>query len=859
MKENVLAEILEWSKALPEWQRDALRRVFVTGSTTADDVRELAELCKAAHGLSSAKAADPLTENHMQIPGPSAGPVTLAALTHVAGVNALAPNQTITFGPQLTIVYGNNGAGKSGYTRVLKAACRARAAEAILGNVVSSGVPLKAKANIRFVVGSAETAYPWEATAPREPSLGAVSVFDSLSAPVYLKDKTDVAFRPFGLDVFDRLSTACNDVRARLDGERQQLAAVPSAVITLSEGTKARALVDGLTALTNVEDVNKFAELSQEELGRLKTLQELELDARATDPKRRSRELGQRSARLIASTEHLEAIYSAFSSPSIEKVRRLSGEVAGARKALAELRTATLSGDLLVGTGEPVWKALWDAAIAFASATSGPPVFPALAQGSRCPLCQEILPPDAKARIKHLAEFAASRVQVTLTSAEAGLETAMAALRLSVDRADVTLAIDELAADDPQLAERVREAMSVAAQVQLGLSVSVTTKVPALPASPATALRRVAEGYTERAKQLSSEGSAMTAAQTAELKELVARQNLATQLEQVKDTIERKKRLAVYGQCIAEASTTGITRKSTALTKQLVTDKLRAAFQGELASLQFTHVSVEIRAAGGSRGTFYHQLVFANAPTVSVTTVLSEGESRTLSLAAFLTELSTAPTRSTIIFDDPVSSLDHIWRERIASRLVAEAKTRQVIVFTHDLLFLRLLVDGAKREAIDCFNQYLTRIDENKAGVSSADLPWVAMNVKERLGWLNNHWQAADKHARNSEVDAFQKDAAYILGRLREAWEQGVSEVLLNGVVERFRLAIETRKVDPLHDITQADCDQVESGMTFCSRWMAGHDAAAADGAPFPTSAEIKKRIDDFGTWVDAIRKRRTK
>jgi hypothetical protein len=857
MKENVLAEILEWSKSLPGWQRDALRRVFVRGSTTVEDIRDLTELCKAAHGLSPVRTADPITENHMQIPGPSAGPVTLAALTHVAGVNALAPNQTITFGPQLTIVYGNNGAGKSGYTRVLKAACRARAAEAILGNVVTVELPLKAKANIRFVVSGVETQYAWDATAVREPSLGAVSVFDALCAPVYLRDKTDVAFRPFGLDVFDRLSTACNDVRGVLDGERQQLAAVPNSVVTLPDGTRARALVDGLTALTNVDVVRKLAELSELELERLKTLRELELDARASDPKRRARELGQRSARLIAATDHLEAIYGAFDSSSVAKLRRFFGDVSAARKALAELRVTTLSGDLLPGTGEPIWKALWDAAVAFATAASEPPAFPTLIPGSRCPLCQEILPADAEARMRHLAEFASSKVQVILTAAEASLATAMTTLRMSVDRSDVTLAIDELATDEPQLAERVKEAMAAAAQIQLGLSVSVTTEVPTLPASSATALRRLADSYSERAKQLSIEGSAMTAVQTTELKELSARQNLATQLEPVLDIIERKKRLAVYKQCIDEASTTTITRKSTALTKELVTDKLRGVFQVELASLQFTHASVEIRAAGGSRGTFYHQLVFANAPSVPVTTVLSEGESRTLSLAAFLTELSTAPAKSTIIFDDPVSSLDHIWRERIALRLIEEAKTRQVIVFTHDLLFLRLLLDGASREALDCHNQYLNRIDERTAGVAASDLPWVAMNVKERLGWLHKHWQAADNLARNSEAEAYQKDAAYILGRLREAWEQGVGEVLLNGVVERFRISIATQKVDPLHDITTADCEQVDNGMTFCSRWMAGHDSAAADGAPFPTSTEVRKRIDDFAAWVDAIRKRR--
>ncbi len=39
--------------------------------------------------------------------------------------------------------------------------------------------------------------------------------------------------------------------------------------------------------------------------------------------------------------------------------------------------------------------------------------------------------------------------------------------------------------------------------------------------------------------------------------------------------------------------------------------------------------------------------------------VLSEGEHRCVALAAFLAELSTIDAQSAIVFDDPVSSLDH--------------------------------------------------------------------------------------------------------------------------------------------------------------------------------------------------------
>ena len=70
---------------------------------------------------------------------------------------------------------------------------------------------------------------------------------------------------------------------------------------------------------------------------------------------------------------------------------------------------------------------------------------------------------------------------------------------------------------------------------------------------------------------------------------------------------------------------------------------------------------------------------------------MSEGEHRCIALATFLSELSISEHQSSIIFDDPVSSLDHKWRNRIAKRIAIESKIRQVIVFTHDITFLLML------------------------------------------------------------------------------------------------------------------------------------------------------------------------
>ncbi len=225
---DVLGEILEWSRDRPGWQRDALRRLFTSGNLSTVDLDDLTDICKAAHGLSAPRASKPLETKHLATKGPQSAAVSIVSVTHHRGVNALAPEQTVAFGPNLTIVYGPNAAGKSGYTRILKRACRSRGTENILGNVLSGEAPLKPKATIRFRVGATEAPLAWSPDAAVSDALAAVSVFDSHSAPIYLRDKTNVAFRPFGLDVFDKLSAACGEIRARLEAEQTKLDAFRS-------------------------------------------------------------------------------------------------------------------------------------------------------------------------------------------------------------------------------------------------------------------------------------------------------------------------------------------------------------------------------------------------------------------------------------------------------------------------------------------------------------------------------------------------------------------------------------------------------------------------------------------------------
>lgn len=189
---------------------------MLNGELSEDGIRDLGEICKSAHGLAEQQESDPLAKVHIPEKRAGLAQVKLVSIFHHRGVNALAEDQTLKFSPNLTVVYGDNAAGKTGYIRILKSACRARRPEEILGNVVSGTAPYKPVIAITYKVGTEEKAREWSGDGGDE-FISRVSVFDTQCATVYLTEKTDVAFRPFGLDLFWTFSISSSRHARRCD------------------------------------------------------------------------------------------------------------------------------------------------------------------------------------------------------------------------------------------------------------------------------------------------------------------------------------------------------------------------------------------------------------------------------------------------------------------------------------------------------------------------------------------------------------------------------------------------------------------------------------------------------------------
>ena len=863
-KTNVLREILEWSLDRPAWQRDALRRLITTGDFNVSDISDLSNICKSRHGLSDRAEHKPLDVKHLPQPDASTQSVCLESITHHIGVNALAQDQTIAFGPQLTAVYGANAAGKSGYTRILKRACRARGAEDILGNVVSGTIPEPPSATIRVTVNGESYGYLWDDNRPPDGLLSKVNVFDHHCASVYVAQRTDVAFRPMGLDLFDKLAQGCEAVRKALEKERDTLKSHIFSFPSIAVETTVYELVTDLTSLTDPDAVKQLSSLTQVQKERSKELRERISDLQSDDPERTARAIDIRANRAETLMERVSTANKLMSDSSNAALFAARNQMNEVRHLAENSHRTTFHEQPLANTGSEAWRFLWDAAEQFSEVDAYPDhSFPFTEQDSRCVLCQQELNNEGVRRLRQFQEFRTSSVQEEHDRATARYLDRRSQLDnvLILDEL-ATAALADLELDSSDMSETCRAYLAGVETQRKLLNDALHQDLPRpdnlLTPSPNTQLlSNYVEKMRNRARELrKSNLPDVIKTLDSELKELEARQILGSQLDNVLEQIERKKKIAAYQLCIDETRTHSITRKSSEVTNRAVTGQLTASFADELDILKFRHVEVQMVAAGGSRGALYHKLELRRARGVEVAKVVSEGEARCLSIASFFAELSTAEDQSAILFDDPVSSLDHSWRANVAQRLVVESSSRQVIVFTHDIVFLLALVEKAEQHHVDLKHQYLRR-DQTVAGLSSQELPWAAMTVRSRIGHLKDLWQAAETLYRKGEQERYERDAAYIYGLLREAWERGVEEVLLGGTVERYRKTIQTQRARQLSDISSADCDGLDAGMAKCSKWLPGHDQAAAENEPFPEPDELRSDITALGEWVQRIRNRR--
>lgn len=846
---NIFAELEAWAGQLEVWQQCALSKlVSKSALEEADKVLIFEEFLQDRGLVSGIGERSKYRLNAPEEKVEKAPPVILKAIHDVIGVNALTPDQVLTIGPNLTVVYGPNGSGKSGYARVLKASCFTRSKSlTILGNINQNSrdhPPISAA----FKLADGRLT-KYEKTKPSKVLRDNFAVFDSSCIRVHTDERKSFVVTPYLFDVFPRMAEVIADMNARLKALRLSRAVNNTAYAIPDGKSQVANLLSNLNARTDVRLLNELGTFGEANATRVFQLnQEIE-QLKKSDPQ----EIIKRKMNALADMNLLgERLRAAMASLSLETTQPISiliTELRGLREQATALSAASFHGEPVQPIGTPAWTNLLKAALVFNTEAYPGHVYPAHTEEARCVLCQQILGEEAVQRLNRFSDFMKSdiekKVQETVTKLQGHART--------IDRIDLQLYASDSAlrrtADEmePGLSEDVDALLNILVKRKetvldaIKLTVAFTFEEARAPALKR--IRDLHQKIAEEIEVLKTKNVAQVIKQhEAEVFLLTERKILASRLKEVLDACESLAWLDRASK-VGAVSPKPVTDMQKQLMNKLVATGFRDLFRQNCEQLGLKlPIDFKIRGADGETD---RQLGFETigGSNAQISDVLSEGEQTVVALADFLTEVTINDHHVGVILDDPVSSMDHLHKESIAKRLVREAKIRQVIIFTHDILFSHHLASEAALQSRDF--QFTGRtVSRNHAGdIGCIDhLVFPHSQYEDEAFHRAEYFLAEAKTATGGVQRDFLEKGC---GCLRTAYEDFIQKQLFSDVVRRWRENIRFTVSDVfLPDHIGSTLDE---RMGLLSRYIDAHSHS-------PAYHEVPLTVDLLAREIEALR-----
>ena len=268
-----------------------------------------------------------------------------------------------------------------------------------------------------------------------------------------------------------------------------------------------------------------------------------------------------------------------------------------------------------------------------------------------------------------------------------------------------------------------------------------------------------------------------------------------------------------------------------------VNQALAVALDDEFKRLGIGHIRTKLIPRGDKSKNKY-RLGLDLPATFNLEEILSEGEQRSISIGCFLAELRQFQHKGAIVFDDPVSSLDHWRRQDVARRLAEEAHDRQVIIFTHETVFLALLKDAAEEAQVSIHTQSLEWQDGNP-GVVVPELPWDHQSYAQRIDTLERTQRLLAKtwpaYPNAEETGLIRRQ--YSL--LRSTIERVIQDLVLGGVIRRHHEYVKAGDLRRVVGFPLSEQQEYDRLISRCNQITEAHDPSSGQNLPPPSAAEL--------------------
>ena len=416
---SIYQDLLAWSASKPLFFRDALRRIIQNPTLSQNDIDELTSLLKKEEGA-TVISLNPVPLDSTHIPITINTGVDFPKLLRVRNpqnISALYSQADLQFvGSGLTVIYGNNGSGKSSYSRIFKKLCWSRQSSVDLKKNVFIPSPLNQQVEFTIVENGTSTIFNWVENNPPHHTLSSINVFDSDCGNIYVNNENPTDYKPVGIDVLEKLIPIFYQINQKLDSEIASYSTQKPVLNPNLIATNSGIWYNNLEEKDRV-DIDSYIQFSGADITRK---QELVILLGTTNPQLLIDTLNQTKGRLDNYISQFKTLEDNFSTENIQQIVDLRNRFVSINQAYSQAIDELNNISILSSIGSEHWRILWTSAKNYAlnSGMTDGEIFPSNQSLEKCVLCQQDLDEIAQRRMLGFKDFVLNDISLQLNNVQ---------------------------------------------------------------------------------------------------------------------------------------------------------------------------------------------------------------------------------------------------------------------------------------------------------------------------------------------------------------------------------------------------------------------------------------------------------
>lgn len=856
--DNKIVEIVKtWFYKAEDWQKDTFINLWKGSDYDSITERAYKLALKEHRIVTSNLSSDTTFPKDINFINTVNTNTALIEISDVKGVCALAPTKSLKFGLGLNIVYGENGCGKSSYVRILKKAQDPKSSINIYGNVYSKEERVKPSANLIFDYDGNKEKNLWSLTNQKSYP---IRIYDTQIAKHFVEEKNNVIYEPKLLQVFSDVARVIEYVNGKANNEiltQKSLLISPPESITDCSLTKEYSKLKNVNEIESFEKSISFSSKDEEELESIK------IALSDNDPKGTIRQLSAKKTYLKTVFENFKEYSIKLDDSFIEKYITYRKNQIETKAVYDEFIKESRGISIFKGLGSDEWVDLWKSAAKYLEYISSIDEENKNKSKNYCVLCQQELSNEAHDKIKVLNKFYESTLKTDFENADKkykGLVQTISELIERLNKTELKVSLESNAIPN-EISNKILDFFdclysrakwiynyddtikNAPKNIDIetmndffnGVCKNIDTKI--------TLLDELVENYD---------------IQYNKYLELTAKKWFFDN----KSNFKLKEKIFTLNSLFSKSKTNMVTTLKKDLSQIMITKTYVDRFKNELNKISSNHsIKVELKQ-GATKGKVYHKIALVGAvENRNAEDILSEGEYRAVSIAAFLADLSSWNINQAFVFDDPINSLDQNFEEKIAERLVLLASERQVIIFTHRLAFAEMLNrlahdrnKAAKGKGYGKTAVNYIKLARNPLGDPDYQNDFANYKLDAQLNGLSETIAQIENSQNQGNHQIAKMLLKGLCSTLRDIIEKSIESTLLCNIVSRYARNVSTEKIRYLKAITDKDVDFINHMMSKYSNF--DHSHSIERPVQLPPTDEVKNDIKDIREWYKDFKSR---